>query len=152
MMWTPPSVWKYQILNEASCGWDVLNSPLQLFKGILYGGHQTPDNLMVFDFKMPPALFLCWAQIFRRFHPQTALNHRKSPLTHCADTHTHMVETQVKVEALQGFFSLFCKHESEWGSFMLNHYAVFIPPVLWQHDSQASQMWLWGLPDIKELL
>lgn len=88
-MWTPPSVWKYQILNEASCGWDVLNSPLQLFKGILYGGHQTPDNLMVFDFKMPPALFLCWAQTFRRFHPQTALNHRKSLLTHCADTHTH---------------------------------------------------------------
>lgn len=147
MMLTAPSVWKYQILNEASCGWDVLSSPLQLFKGVLYGGHQTPDNLMVFDFKMPPALFLCWVQTFSRFHPQTALNHRKSLLTHCAHTHA-----QVKVEAFQGFFSLFGRHESEWGSFTLNRCAVYIPPVLWQQDSQASQMWLWGLHDMKELL
>lgn len=99
----------------------VLMSWIHLCSSLLYGGHQTPDHLMLFDFKMPPALFLCWAQTFSRFHPQTALNHRKSPLTHRANTHTHRVETQVKVEALQGFFSLFCKHESEWGSFMLNN-------------------------------
>lgn len=84
-MLTAPSVWKYQILNEFSCGWDVLSSSLQLFKGVLYGGHQTPGNLMVFDFKMPPALFLCWADI----QPVSSSDCFKSQEVSINPSHTH---------------------------------------------------------------
>lgn len=58
----------------------------------LCGGHETPDNLMGFDFKMPPALFLCWARTFSQFSSSDCVKSQEDsidPLTH---THTYTVQ------------------------------------------------------------
>lgn len=153
--------------HVAGMSWVHFSSSLKLC-----GGHETPDNLMRFDFKMPPALFLCWARTVSQFSSPECLKSQEDSIdpsrtrtrtpthshiytysTHATSLEMMVGEIQLKVLTLQGFFSLFRCQENEFHveSFCGLH-STRVVITHFTGISDVALRFAFFLPDIKELL